>query len=334
MLRDLGRSPLPDRIDATLAVIVALRADVLLLTGVDADHGGAALDRLAEALAARGAAYPHRLVPVTNRGVPSGHDLDGDGTPGGPGDAQGHGGFRGAGGLALLSRLPILSTGMRDFSALLWRDLPGATMPQTPGGAPFPSAAAQAEQRLSSGGHSEVPLALPGGGTLRLLLAHASPPVFDGPEDRNGLRNRDELRFWQLFLGGWAPDGGPGGRAPFVLLGRLNLDPQDGDGHRPAIRSLLDDPRLRDPRPRRARVPAPQGVNARHRGDPALDTAALDPAGPGDLRLDYVLPSADLAIMGAGVLWPAAGQPLADRVEAAGGGRPVWVDLDLGVPAR
>lgn len=282
---------------------------MLLLTGIDADHGGESLAALASLLAARGLTYPYRLVPPSNRGLASGHDLDGDGRHGGPGDAQGWGAFRGAGGMALLSRLPILNGGMRDFSALLWRDLPGAMLPRWPGGAPFPSEAALAVQRLSSGGHWVAPLVLGSGQVLHLLAAHASPPVFDGPEDANGLRNRDELRFWQLYLDGWAPDGGPGARAPFVLAGRLNLDPEQGDGWRETMRELLSDARLTDPRP----------GDGRSEGNAALDTWRS--ADRGGLRLDYLLPSADLRVMGAGVL-PTDADPAAPN-------RPVWLDLAL-----
>ncbi len=312
LLRDLARAPLPADIDSTLATITALNADVLLLTGIDADHGGESLAALASHLAARGVVYPYRLVPPSNRGLASGQDLDGDGRLGGPGDAQGWGAFRGAGGMALLSRLPILSDGLRDFSALLWRDLPGAILPRLPGGAPFPSEKAQAMQRLSSGGHWEVPLALAPGQVLHLLASHASPPVFDGPEDANGLRNRDELRFWQLFLDGWAPDGGPGARAPFVLAGRFNLDPERGEGWREALSALLSNRQLTDPRP----------------GDGSGDGAAAHDtwrrAGGGGLRLDYLLPSADLRVLDSGVL--------AHGPATAAQSRPVWLDLALPGP--
>ncbi len=285
---------------------------MLLVTGIDADHGGESLLLLASHLAALGLVYPYRLMPPSNRGLASGHDLDGDGRAGGPGDAQGWGDFRGAGAMALLSRLPILRSELRDFSTLLWRDLPGATLPRQPGGAPFPSEAAQRVQRLSSGGHWEVPLMLGSGQVLRLLATHASPPVFDGPEDANGLRNRDELRFWQLFLNGWAPDGGPGARAPFVLAGRFNLDPERGEGRREVLDALLSDPRLADLRP----------------GDGSGDGAASHDTwrreGGGGLRLDYLLPSADLRVLGTGVLALDPG--------SAAQSRPVWLDIALPDP--
>jgi len=54
-----------------------------------------------------------------------------------------------------------------------------------------------------------------------------------------------------------------------------------------------------------------------------------DEDGPGNLRVSYVLPSRDLQVRDAGVLWPAPGAPLAEAVAAASRHRLVWVDLAL-----
>lgn len=252
--------------------------------------------------------------------------MDGDGRTGGPRDAQGYGRFEGDGALALLSRWPVERAAVQDFSSLLWRDLPGATMPgSAPDDAPFPSPEAKAAQRLSSTGHWSVPVAAPGG-RMTLLLHAATPPVFDGPEDRNGLRNRDELRLWRVHLEGGL---GTPPEGPFVLLANTNLDPSDGDGRREAMRDLLTDARLQDPRPG-----SPGGAVAAstgHRGDPALDTADWDEAGAGNLRVAYALPSAHWRVTGSGVFWPEPGTPGAELLgtegQAAGPHRLVWVDL-------
>ncbi len=331
LLRDLlgGEDPAAE---AALAVIGAARADVLLLANLDWDMDGAALGLLAERLAEGGLDYPHRLALRPNAGRPTGLDMDGDGRLGTPRDAQGYGRFNGDGGLALLSRWPLGAP--RDLSALLWRDLPGARLP-TRDGAPFPSQAAQDAQRLSSTGHWVVPVEAPGG-PLTLLAWAATPPVFDGPEDANGLRAADELALWLRLL-----DGSLGGAAPegrFVLLGLSNMDPLDGEGLRADMAAALADPRLHDPRPRGegGRLAADAG----HGGDPALDTAdwpgaeapEAGPGGaprgaPGNLRVTYVLPSADWRVLDAGVLWPAPEEPLAEEAAAAGPHRLVWVDL-------
>jgi hypothetical protein len=71
-------------------------------------------------------------------------------------------------------------------------------------------------------------------------------------------------------------------------------------------------------------------VNAAHRGDPARDTADWpdDFGAPGNLRVDYVLPSSDWRILGAGVWWPEAGEE-AEVASAASRHRMVWVDVEL-----
>ena len=47
------------------------------------------------------------------------------------------------------------------------------------------------------------------------------------------------------------------------------------------------------------------GVNAQHRGDPRADTGDFgDKNGPGNLRLDYVLPAKETTVVGGGVYWP------------------------------
>ncbi len=73
------------------------------------------------------------------------------------------------------------------------------------------------------------------------------------------------------------------------------------------------------------------GVNATHRGDPALDTADWkDRPGPGNLRVDYVLPSVGQTVIDAGVAWLAP-EDLAALSEQRGGKFSwhglVWVDL-------
>ncbi len=314
MLEDLLSARPDPQIEAVLAGVVALRADVLLLTGIDHDTNLVALTALADRLAAAGAPYPYRFATAPNAGVPTGLDLDGDGRLGAPRDAMGYGAFRGQGGMALLSRLPLGPA--TDYSGFLWADLPGASLP------PDMTEAARKMQRLSSVNHWQVPVLLPGGGQLAVLGFAATPPVFDGPEDRNGRRNHDEAAFWLRLLEGALPYPPPKG--PFVLMGDANLDPADGDGRPEALRALLAGPHLQDPRPR--------GSSDRqepdHKGDAALDTAYYDPAtgGPGGLRVDYVLPSAELRVLGAGVLWPAEG-PLAATLSTASRHRPVWVEV-------
>ncbi|TDE38946.1 endonuclease/exonuclease/phosphatase family protein [Antarcticimicrobium sediminis] len=319
LLRDIRRDE-DAGIAAVVAVIALADADILALQGVDWDYEGQTLAALADRLAEAGTPYPHRLALQPNSGRASGLDLDGDGKTNGPGDSQGYGAFTGQGGIAVLSRFPIRLSQVQDFSDLLWRDFPGALLPTHPDGSPFPSDPAQSTQRLSSTGHWVVPITLPDGSTLTLLTFQAGPPVFDGAEDRNGRRNQDEVIFWSHYLDG-AFGLPPTGQ--FVIAGGANLDPQDGAGRHEAIRALLHDPRLIDPRP--ASDGAAQAGDQGHHGPDRLDTVDWD--GPGRQRVDYVLPSSDWAVQGTGVLWPGPGAPGHGEVQRASRHRLVWVDL-------
>ena len=313
LVRDLDKGDDP-QIAAIIRVAAELDADVLLLTAVDYDRGGVALDLLAERLAKVGQPYPHRFAFRPNTGQQTGFDIDGNGRIGDPRDAQGFGLFSGQGGMAVLSRLPIDGAAARDFSTFLWRDLPGAMIPEgtDPG--------LQDIQRLATTGLWDVPIQT-ASGPLHLLAWHATPPVFDGPEDRNGKRNHDEATFWRLFLNGALPMPAPS--APFILLGDGNLDPADGDGLREGIAALLAHPAVQDPQPKGSHARAEPA----HLGDPALDTTLY--ADIGGLRLDYVLPSAALQVTGTGVLWPAKSDPVYADLLAASRHFPVWVDIDL-----
>lgn len=307
-------------------MIAEIQPDILLLTGFDYDAGHAALGAFATRLAELGIDFPHLFALRPNSGMATGLDLDGNGRTGEPRDAQGYGRFAGHGGMALLSRFAVIEDEVDNLSDLLWRNAPDARLPMV-GGVPFPSPEAVEAQRLSSTGHWIVPLRWPGRNALTLLAFSATPPVFDGPEDRNGLRNADEIRLWQTLLDGRTDLPAP--EAPFILLGNANLDPTDGDGLHKSIETLLADPRLQDPKP--ASNGGALAADASHGGDPALDTAdwsAPEDGGPGNLRVQYVLPSADLRVADAGVHWPAEGAA-AEVVRAASRHRLVWVDIEV-----
>lgn len=285
------------QITAVIDALVTADADVVALQGFDYDLENRALRALADGLAQAGLTYPHLFAAPPNAGLQTSQDLDGDGRFNGPGDAQGYGYFFGQGGMAVLSRYPVQADKMRDHSAFLWHDLPGAMLPFR-NDAPFPSAQAQKVQRLAAHGFWQVPVEHPRFGQIDLLIYHASPPVFDGPEDRNGRRNHDETRFWALYLeGALSKQLGPQPTRKFVLLGDANLDPDRGDGRQVAMQTLLAMPVLQDPLPGLATVDWPQ---------------------TGPMRVDYVLPSADWMVVDAGVL---------PRDPAASRHSLVWVDL-------
>ncbi|MEM0924157.1 MAG: endonuclease/exonuclease/phosphatase family protein, partial [Pseudomonadota bacterium] len=268
------------------------------------------------------------------------HDLDGDGMKLGPRDAFGFGRFPGQYGMAVLSRFPIGES--RSYRLFRWADLPGALRPMHLDGEPFHAEEIWRDLRLSSKSHWDLTVALPDGRDLHLLVAHPTPPVFDGPEDLNGRRNADEIRLLAAMLDGaqWLlDDTGKQALAPehAVVAGDLNADPVDGEGRKEGINALLSHPRLQDPEPRSpgaAEAGAAQGGGNRgQQGDPALDTADWrDRDGPGNMRVDYLLPTRSLTVVGAGVFWPEAGDK---RVRLVKGGFPpassdhrlVWLDI-------
>lgn len=306
LLRDITKGDA--QVQAVVDVLLAADADIVALQGIDWDLDNLALTALSQALRDAGADYPYLFSDMPNAGVDSGVDLDGDTQRHRPGDAQGWGRFPGQGGLAVLSKYEIHNDEARKFTTLLWKDLPGAQLPQVDG-QPFPSQEAQEVQRLSATAHWIVPINTPLG-RLDLLTFHATPPVFDGPEDRNGLRNRDEIRLWSVLLNG---DLGPRPESLFVIAGDANLDPNLGEGRKDAILGLLNNPHLQDPQPR----------------DPQGSSATVLWKAVGELRVDYVLPSADLKVARAGIFWPGPEDPLRETAQKASRHRLVWVDVTL-----
>lgn len=312
LLADLRRGTNPQLL-AAVEVITTLDADVLLLTGIDYDARGEALNALAARLEQSGTHYPYRLPLRPNTGLPTGLDLDANGKRGEARDAQGYGRFAGQAGMAILSRLPIDAEGLQDYSAFLWAGLPDHLMPSES----LPEV--RSTLRLSTSGHWAVPVLLPDGRRLTLLTWYATPPVFDGPEDRNGRRNHDEAAFWLHLLAGDLAFAPP--QPPLVLIGQSNLDPADGEGRPQALRDLLANPLLQDPQPRGTAQRSDPGQS----GDPALDTAYYPQTG--GLRVEVVLPSSDLTVAASGVLWPPDADPLSPTLRTASRHRPVWADL-------
>jgi alkaline phosphatase D len=285
--------------------------------------------------------YPHHFRAPVNTGVDSGLDLDGDGSPGGAGDAWGFGHFPGQYGMLVLSRFALYRDQLRTFQQFRWSALPGALRALHPGGRAFYPDATWGRLRLSSKSHWDLAFNLEGR-ELHLLAFHPTPPVFDGPEDRNGRRNFDEIGFWREYTDPAGADfiiddaGAAGGIGPgtaFVIAGDFNADPADGDGIDGAVAQLLEaswiDAGCIPASDGGAQAAARQGgVNPGHRGDPAADTADFNDDHAGNLRLDYLLPSRGLQVLGCGVFWPAAGEDGAGLVEVSDH-RLVWLDIAL-----
>jgi hypothetical protein len=331
------------QIAAVVQVIEAVAPDILLVNEFDHDPEAARI--FAETHL--GGAYPHHFIAPSNTGVASGADLNGDGEIGTDGfahanDALGFGLFEGQYGMLVLSRFPIDTEAVRTFQRFLWADMPEARLPVTEEGESFYSDEVLAIFRLSSKSHWDVPIEV-GGTTIHLLASHPTPPVFDGPEDRNGTRNADEIRFWADYVRGadyiYDDQGHRGGLAQdahFVIAGDLNADPFDGDRLPGAAQQLLElelvNTSLTPSSAGGTSAAAQGGANETHSGDPAFDTADFgdnpERFGPGNLRVDYVLPSATLTLRDAGVFWPTGG-PMAEATAAASDHRLVWIDVTL-----
>jgi endonuclease/exonuclease/phosphatase family metal-dependent hydrolase len=327
------------RLVAAGATIRALRPDILLLNEIAFDPEGQNAGRFVDQYLTpeTGGEWPMSAwMPQVNTGKPSGHDLDRSGTAmttpppeeaagpdGSPprqtpeqraygNDAWGFGTFPGQYGMALLVRpdLEILEDEIRTFRLFPWSALPEAEAPSLPDGTPWYTPEAWASFRLPSKTLASVPVRLPSGEVLYCVISHPTPPAFDGPEGRNKLRNRDEIRLLRAYLDNepWLVDdaGDAGGLPPgahVVVLGDLNADPLDGNSVGDPIGHLFGSEALgSDPRP--ISETAIEGL------DPT-DTARFR------LRVDYVLPGRSLTVTGSGI----------DRSATASDHFPVWVDL-------
>ena len=290
--------------------------------------------------------YPFSFIAPSNTGLATGLDLDGDGIAGSEAgtlelakDAHGFGMFEGQYGMVVLSKHEIVLGEVRTFRTFRWNDMPGARLPVRPDGAPFYSDQALEILRLSSKSHWDVPVRIDGA-IVHFLVCHPTPPVFDGAEDRNGARNADEIRFWADYVAGaeYVHDdaglkGGLSDDAYFVIAGDMNADPADGESVPGAIQQLLEHPLINvSVTPQSdggaAAAAAQGGANSTQTGDPRFDTADFNDEAPGNLRVDYVLPSAGLKIVDAGVFWPLDDEPGAAFIDASDH-RLVWVDVTL-----
>ncbi|MBE9137838.1 alkaline phosphatase D family protein [Nodosilinea sp. LEGE 07088] len=364
LITDLS-TPDSAQAQAIAEIIQRTSPDVILVNEFDFDAAGDAAALFQEnylSVSQNGVDpvdYPYVYAAPSNTGVPSGLDLNNDGTVGGPDDAYGFGFFPGQFAFVIYSKYPIVEDQIRTFQEFRWADMPGALLPADPEDADGNGDTASwftteelAAVRLSSKNHVDLPIEV-GGEIIHVLASHPTPPVFDGPEDRNGRRNFDEIRFWSDYVSGedyiYDDSGNFGGLtagAKFVIMGDQNSDPFDGDSISGAAQQLLDNPLINTSiTPSSAGGPDAAirqgGVNGSHVGDPAFDTAdfGFDPADPttdttpGNLRVDYVLPSQNLGITEAQVFWQPSDAPLFPLAEfPTSDHRLVYVDVEDTLP--
>jgi Endonuclease/Exonuclease/phosphatase family len=355
-----------DQIKMVAAIIRAVKPDILLLNEIDystaADNAGLfeqkyLADTAPDLLLGAAWSMPHRFTAPVNTGEPSSLDLNKNGRIDDPEDAWGFGRFPGQYGMAVLSRFEIDQQATRTFQHLLWSKLEGAIRPVDPdSGQPYYDEATWQKLRLPSKSLWDVVIKLPNSPNqasssiqyLHLLACHPTPPAFDGPEDRNGCRNQDEIRLLLDYINPsdsdaeyWIDDQGRKGKQnanqSFVIAGDLNSDPVDGGNRSQVINQLLANPRVQA-----SPVPASEGgvraaeeqaqKNLQHRGKPDFDTADFNDQVVGNLRVDYVLPSSQLTVKGGGVVWPSSQQQavqsdLVKLINAASDHHLVWIDV-------
>ncbi len=289
LLRDIRRGD--DQVSAVLQVLIQANADVIALQSIDWDYRGETLAAFVDALSAQGLTYPHTFTLRPNAGLQiAGTD---------PPQDHSFGRFAGSEGMALLSKFPIDRAQVSDYANLAWRALPWT----------HPPAGAHPDQRLSTMGHWVVPIQTPDG-PLSIMVFHATPPVFDGPDNANGLRNGDEILFWQHLLDG--AHGPPPER--FVIIGDFNNDPTQGEGLKAPLNALLDDPRLTT-----AHV---TGI----RGTATVDWSDI---GLPPMRVSYILPDNGISITASGILWPPPDDPTHATIHSASRHRLVWADIEM-----
>jgi 3-phytase len=347
----IGQNP---QLEAAAEIIRRVRPDVLVLNELDQDYedvrrGLAGIDenarRFIEAYLKQGANpidYPYVFVPPSNKGVLTGFDLDGDGVVSTEadvgswsyaGDCFTWGTHPGAFSLGLLSKYPIDTENVRTFQYFLWKDLPGHHMPPDH----YPEGLEEL-YRLSSKTHADVPVIF-GRDSIHVLISVPTPPQFDGPEDRNGRRNFDEIKFWVHYIENdsslYDDRGRHGGLETgqaFLIAGDLNASPFSKtiyDDQR-SIEQLLNHPKIQDTG---ERLVSEGGAEGREVGPPMHYERSTASFGEDDYRtrIDYLLADLDLNVVDGGVFWPSSTSEPEDHRRAleASDHRLIWIDISF-----
>jgi endonuclease/exonuclease/phosphatase family metal-dependent hydrolase len=339
------------------AIVQTVKPDILLVNELDYSDGEAAKLLLNEyfkkpnpTLGTVASELAYFYTGPVNTGVPSGLDLNLNGRSTDSDDGWGYGAFPGQYGMAVYSRFPMDPKSVRSFQMFRWSAMPGAKRPKLvdkESGTEkfFHSDGVWQQLRLSSKSHWDIPITI-GDKSIHVLASHPTPPVFDGPEDRNGCRNHDEIRLLKDYVEGGSgaeyivddqgKKGGLADKTHFVIMGDLNSDPKDGSGISQGIIDLLESNRVSS-----SFIPKSEGAveagklqgkaNEKHKGDSAHDTGDFNDNGPGNLRIDFVLPSNNCKVVAGGVFWPTTEQlkDIDPKLVDTSDHHLVWLDLEL-----
>ncbi len=347
MVDQYGRGSHP-QVRAAAEVIKRVNPDVLLICEIDHDYSEGAgdltlnlkrfkrnyLDPLMLA-----DSYQYYYVAPCNTGILSGVDLDNNGEVATEGDVNsriygndcfGFGNYPGQYSMAILSRYKIDEANARTFQQYRWIDLPENHFPED-----IYSEEAAKVFRLSSKSHWDVPVQTPSG-VIHLLASHPTPQGFDGPEDRNGKRNFDEIKLSKLYIDNdprLYDDKGISGGLPeteeFIFFGDHNASPGDRPlyENKPAMAQILEHPRVQDT----TKYQTSKGSLRWHNPGPPDFRETHTYGWDNTTRIDYVLPSKGLNVTGGGVFWPTTTEDMEGAIFAEFGSdhRLVWIDLRI-----
>ncbi|MBB1343408.1 endonuclease/exonuclease/phosphatase family protein [Pseudoalteromonas sp. SR45-6] len=318
-------------------IIQRIRPDILLLNEFDYVSKAQGIDYFKTHYLAKSQNkqpaidYPYSYVGPVNTGLKTPFDLDNDGQATGiKGDAFGFGFFEGHYGMAVLSRYPIDFDKIRTLQTFKYKDMPDAKMPIDPTtGENWYNNEEWQALRLSSKSFWDIPVTVKGK-TLHVIASHPTPPVFDGAEDRNGLRNHDEVRLIKDYIASadylyddHGVKGGLAEKSRFVIVGDLNAAPE-GDKKRPDTTDQL----LKNSLINSQFTPTSKGAKTTYSEKYAAAYTAYWQA-----RADYVLPSSyGIEVHDGGVFWPTKSSELYRLIKdrnASSDHRMVWLDISI-----
>ena len=284
--------------------------------------------------------YPYIFAAPCNTGLLSGKDLNNDGIVATPenaysreygDDSFGWGAYPGQYSMALLSRYPFMKENIRTFQKFLWKDLPDNLIPTD-----WYSPDEIEVLRLSSKSHWDIPVMIEKK-TIHMLISHPTPPILDGPENRNGRRNYDEIRMWVHYIENdsvLVDDQGVRGGLPesesFIIAGDLNAAPHGDrlESGESSINLLLKHDRIQDC----GDLLVSRGaLNGHKPGPPKYRERRTAGWGNRGLRIDHLLPSTDLNVVGGGVYWPdmSIDAEEAAMTRKASDHRLIWLDISI-----
>ena len=190
-------NPISPQVQRVAAVVQQVKPDVLALMEFDFDADSRALASFKHnflEISQNGSdtiEYKYACSIISNTGVLSVVDLNGDGQVNLPNDAFGFGNFPGQFAFAILSKYPFDLDNFRTFREFKWKDLPEANLPVNADGSSYYSDEALEVFRLSSKNHIDLPVILPDGERVHMILAHPTPCLlYTSPSPRDATLSR------------------------------------------------------------------------------------------------------------------------------------------------